>query len=1674
MEAKSEVSDSNLRSILAKVGHKNSQIRVAALRRIVFKLDSDLITLSDLIHERDFILSLMEWFNHTEIAHEHDVLTLLLRISEHAIPARYINSIGGIAYLSQLRQDIGEEYRSIVDNITDSLLHTSNFDVPCQNEILPSKYNELYGNNSTINYPVTPNTSSMSYTSTALPIDITQLSVTSKTSHINTPIIKYDFSKSNPTQVLTQFDRSVIQTFIVTSRNNEEVSYDVLLSMERIFSEHSLSSLVNFHILTDSIMNLICSVPNNERFINSVYSLNLVTFILSNYKLHSNLSSFISQTPTTGAPIDVIHFLNNIISCSNTNLVSLLARECSTTLLNTISIQLNIVTNCIEALTYTFNKSNEILVELKRDTFVRITACIQTVQTGIINESNTQLLVLLLTGMVLITDRFGVFLRYLAPESLLEIEGTCLYTLLDIACSPMVNLWLPKLRTYINPFLKIITQDTPRIFSRYLEVEEKFRASMDLIKLLNRIRIRKSSVEMHYPKILNICQESLTVIFSHNDSVIVECIIELCYWLLHEKRMGINNDVIQVLKALLDSYKLDQYISVTAFHKLGSLLKLELTSNDTKDFPLELVQILASYSIILNEMDTTIWSTTWDLVFFMVTSIDNGMLFESLTKWIGEFQMKASDPEMIEDIFKRFANKNEKIKLETSKVYTRYCFHKNEEIRKKAIEFLGNNLTDGVKFREESLLSCRPPITEHKVGLRVAFHSEDVQKILNIMTSSILDEKIRLSAFEQLSVLLQDPKLHSLMSQPSNLSLLTDNINTNIPENVDFAQASIYSLRLLAQFNRNLTLQLSTDSKLFSSLLYWTQFSVDPMQTYNLSKLLFMIVFIHSLSYHDNLQISPNIYDTLILPFEIQSVNLSQTPSVLDSYRDLFEHRHIRQALAYSWQYELTLNRTEYSKLTGKQLATHYKCVLPQTTMDELLQEFNSNNNSTNTEQILMALTAMIELSLSYNRLETNSLSEVLQILLYSEKSLKMQLICFKISLNITQAQSKYSKELTHITETVCCAKHELSNRFKSLLEMVTHSQISPSSLLEYRDYLHLYSQLASSLASLPNIHCHIVYITFFTSIITSLKHDVIAHYYDIQILQKSIGKLIRPNGQARKFLCYSQDKLYLTLIGRVKSATEDILMSSVNNTNSACNSLVTDSLYNLQCTLNVLDSAKQPYSITPELISSLTQLLSMGEETQTLVLSSLSVIANNRSNIQALDKEVMTIYGNGLLDLCRSLLLDEQDRSCLVREQASYLLAAISIYIEIDRDTVEALISKFTNQHDYVQSLYSQNRVKNPLTVNLSLLASLTSLLGGLIATKRLQIEQISIEEVLHIFIVYLDTELLYKIKLSTALTAQYELIHSLSALIILILGPKYTISPEYTLILYRTWCLVEFTNTNSPNYLSNYKHAYALILKLISHQTIFLCQFIQLIHSNSIVLLDSMRILMDSQTVPVLEALFPLTVLSNVTEMIKNLIEQNTNEFEVYGHILIELFDSQKLANKTKLFETQTIKSETPLTNGAKITELILQIITKTHPISKEFTPNDFNKIENELSVFIHSSKEVCLTLEKYGFLSLLIDEFEQLTTKLYRINGKSNEHKEITVSIQTKCSLLANIFHKLSADKEFILKQGLVDIISKLWPFTRGVESFEKSVIYLLTVLTNENEKDLQNNVTPPGCA
>ena len=1668
--SKAEEGSSNLRSILAKVGHANTQIRVSALKRILFKLESNLITMSDLIHEREFILSLMEWFNQQDVENEQAVLTLLHRISEYPHPARYLNSVGAMAYLAEVRRDLEECGRSLVDKITDNLLHTSSMELPKPCDGI-SRYSQLYekldsSHNTTSYVDVVSALSSTIHSDNTLSADISHLSI----KH-NSTIARCNQLETNnkvPTLPFTEFDRSILQTFIVTSRNNQEVKQDMLLSLERIFSEYDFTLLISFHNFIDSLSNLISSLPHFESPLSPIFTLNLLTFLLNNYKEQSNLSKLILLT-NTAPPVDTIILLNIIIHHSNINLQHIFSKDCtSAQQLSIISSQFSLLAICIDIVHHTISRSDRILsldmpVDVTSQVFTHITECIQTVQEHIERESDRAVFVLLLAGALTLSDKLGLLLRAITPAQIGHDSGPGLYVLLDLACSPMVNLWIHKFRNIANPFLNVISPDTPRTFSRFLEVEDRFKATMELVRILNKIQMKKASVDFDLLNLVKLCRESVAVIFCHNNILIVECITEVCYWLLDEQRMGLNDDVIAILTTLLECYPIDGNVSLTTFHKLVGLIKLHISVEKASAVSLYLIKLLAKYSLILYDIDTNIWKSTCNLIFFLVTRIDNGMLFESIIHWIAEFQMRALAPEVIEEVFTRFSIPSEDIQFEVLKVHIRFCFHKDDEIRARAVKILQTLSKESVNFREEFLLNCQPPTTEHKVGYRVPFHHEDVHKILNIMLSTVLDGRIKLSAYEQLHVLLQDPKLHQVvMNEAKCIELIIEQTKNLDRLNVDFAHASIYSLRLLTQFNRNLTLRLSTDIHLINALLYWTQYTTDPTQVYNISKLVFLLVFIHSIRNRDCIEIPWYVYDALIIPFEISPYTTLAQP--MDHYRDLIDNVHMMARMSTCWKHYLTMDKVEISKLIGKPYASEYKCLIPDITLDELTH-YISLNESTKQEQYSISLTALAELSLHSQCINSEIVSQTMQRLIKTELCPKVQSTCFKTILKLTESRLEYSQMIQDITEHICIAKHDLCKRFKSLLDMVIHSQISPALLIEYRDYLHLYHLLAVTLSAFPNLHCHITYITSFTNTISSFKHDVIAHYYDVQLLLKSIGKLVRPNGQSQRFLCYRGDKLYLTLISRVKGISEDILLLCVASTNQACHSIISEALYILQCTLNVLHSAKFPTNVSQEIISVLTQLLVKNEEIQALVLSSLSVIAQTHECIDLINSVVMTIYGVSLVEMCRSIILDGEGTSALIREQTCYLLAATCKTVAIEKEIVDNVVARFFEQHQHIQSLYAEDRVKTALTVNLSLLAGLATLLTAFIANQKIEI---ALDDSLHLFVFYSDLKLLERVRSTTSLAAQIQLVNSLSTLIVQLFDLQLKPSENNTIFLYRTWSLLQFTNTTK--FITNYKHIFKLIMTLMQSHTFYLWHFIQLLHSHSGILMKSMASLLHTEIVPVRENLLPLTVLSNVAENIRNCVDENPKEFDVYAHLFGEFFDSQETICNVNLIDTDKKSGNTP--NGSKIAELILSLINKTLPISREFIPSDFTHLEKELSLFIHWSSEVCSTLDKCGFINSLVDELDSSTTKLYKLGNKSSEQRESFLQIQTKCTLLANIFNKLSSRKEACIKQGLLEIISKLWAFTRGVENLEKSVVHLLTVLTNESEKVCKSMSHPQG--
>lgn len=58
-------------------GHELAEIRERSLKTILFKLDHNLISYADLVHEKVLFLNLLEWFNFPVVPMKEEVLTFV-------------------------------------------------------------------------------------------------------------------------------------------------------------------------------------------------------------------------------------------------------------------------------------------------------------------------------------------------------------------------------------------------------------------------------------------------------------------------------------------------------------------------------------------------------------------------------------------------------------------------------------------------------------------------------------------------------------------------------------------------------------------------------------------------------------------------------------------------------------------------------------------------------------------------------------------------------------------------------------------------------------------------------------------------------------------------------------------------------------------------------------------------------------------------------------------------------------------------------------------------------------------------------------------------------------------------------------------------------------------------------------------------------------------------------------------------------------------------------------------------------------------------------------------------------------------------------------------------------------------------------------------------------------
>ena len=63
-------------------GHPLKEIRVGALKSILFKLEHSLVSPSHLVQERMLFVVLLEWFNFPEVPMQDEVLELLSALSK--------------------------------------------------------------------------------------------------------------------------------------------------------------------------------------------------------------------------------------------------------------------------------------------------------------------------------------------------------------------------------------------------------------------------------------------------------------------------------------------------------------------------------------------------------------------------------------------------------------------------------------------------------------------------------------------------------------------------------------------------------------------------------------------------------------------------------------------------------------------------------------------------------------------------------------------------------------------------------------------------------------------------------------------------------------------------------------------------------------------------------------------------------------------------------------------------------------------------------------------------------------------------------------------------------------------------------------------------------------------------------------------------------------------------------------------------------------------------------------------------------------------------------------------------------------------------------------------------------------------------------------------------------
>ncbi|XP_059692312.1 rotatin isoform X1 [Gavia stellata] len=110
-----------LSSLVRKLGHELAEIRERSLKTILFKLEHNLISYADLVHEKVLFLNLLEWFNFPVVPMKEEVLNFVNSLIKHPPAAQKMIGIGAVEFFSQLRPNVDPNLQAIIDGIVDGL-----------------------------------------------------------------------------------------------------------------------------------------------------------------------------------------------------------------------------------------------------------------------------------------------------------------------------------------------------------------------------------------------------------------------------------------------------------------------------------------------------------------------------------------------------------------------------------------------------------------------------------------------------------------------------------------------------------------------------------------------------------------------------------------------------------------------------------------------------------------------------------------------------------------------------------------------------------------------------------------------------------------------------------------------------------------------------------------------------------------------------------------------------------------------------------------------------------------------------------------------------------------------------------------------------------------------------------------------------------------------------------------------------------------------------------------------------------------------------------------------------------------------------------------------------------------------------------------------------------------